>query len=124
MIQHFFIEGVSYASVERHHIIRSSTVIPPFGYAFFCPDCTRLWAIAPVEGEKSQAVKSACSKHVGDFPSLYPSGSIWLDWDDDFVSALPPDVLKREFDLHLTFLNRNLRRQKHEQEEATSCSTA
>lgn len=34
---------------------------------------------------------------------LGPAGSIWTSWDDAFTKHFPEEVLRREFELHLSY---------------------
>ena len=108
--QHFLIRGKHYGTVERGQIWAHSERAAAFGYAFFCPLCTELWAQCPVEGQASQVHISPCDKHQigerlgawshGHVASYQVPGSLMLSYDQTWNDVLPLAVLVREFHLH------------------------
>ena len=104
-LQHFIIEDKYLASTPRPSVEwwpGCPEGGSPMGYAFFCPECTRLWAICPIEGLRSILITRECEKHVLRFP-----GSIWTTiWTSDFVDNLPLEILRRELAIHLTEFER------------------
>lgn len=86
---------------------------PPYSHAWFCPDCGEVWARAAVVSGSYQSKFTIeggqCDRHPSPSPYHVP-GTMLLVWDDDFNSLLLscPDAVKREFELHLQYAERNL----------------
>lgn len=94
--QFFEIERRPCGTAERTTALEG---LAPLGYAFFCPQCGEVWAIAPIPERDFQVWTRPCRRHT--YPLSLP-GSLWLSWDEDFNDALPEGVVRREFELHLT----------------------
>lgn len=99
-VQTFFIQGRYYGKAYRPPIIRHATLMAPPSALYVCPECGDAFARCPVyyaEGHSAttrwQTHMAHCNKHGG--------GSLWRSWDKDFLDALPPDVLRYEFNLAL-----------------------
>lgn len=98
---------------------------PPRSYAYFCPACGEVWARCPVTRLHSadggsggnrgsvqewQIQGGYCQLHPG--PSPYTvAGSLLLSWEPEYSNYLLscPMVVKREFEVHLDFLERRLK---------------
>lgn len=108
--QHFFIGSQYLGSCTRSLISTSYGAFMPKSLAFFCPECGEVWARALVDGVTFSIEYARCAKHphpdlaspVG-FPTHFP-GSLWKDHQHQFTNALPPEVLQREFLIHLNYL--------------------
>ena len=123
--QFFFINGAFLGEAVREDKIRDGRIGPPHGAAFFCPECSVLWAVCPIEGLPTAVWSVPCSKH---YSSWLTPGSIWLDWDEAFTDAFPATVLRRELDLQLNRFIGELSEQEAgskeiEQESRVSCSS-
>lgn len=85
---------------------------PPYSHAWFCPDCGEVWGRAVVVSGRYQGKFTIeggqCDRHPGPSPYHVP-GTMLLAWDDEFNNLLLscPDAVKREFDLHMKFYERN-----------------
>lgn len=72
----------------------------PQSVAFFCNECGTLWAVASVPNSSYTLRQVLCEKHDHHHWRTI-SGSIWSDDDRLYREALPPEVIKREFELML-----------------------
>lgn len=98
--QHFFIENEHYGSILAQPVQRQGVYYQPSGQAFFCPECSRLWANCPVDGRRTMVWSCPCEKEVfGNtiWKGFHYPGSIWLSWDMEWNKCLPKKVLAREF---------------------------
>lgn len=94
-LQHFIIRGKHLGSVDRKPIFVHEKVQQPWGEAFFCPICSELWAVCPVEGRESSVYRRACDRH----PVQYrhdSNGLLNLPWDSTFSDNFPPAVIRYE----------------------------
>lgn len=72
------------------------------GHLFFCSRCGEVYAKIPLLAGEYIGHRMRCLACGPE--CLYwswPGGSVWLDWDQEFLTSLPPEVIKREFELHL-----------------------
>ena len=105
--QLFFIEGKLLGEASRPGFFRLAELAEPLSGLWFCQHCGEVFAKAPVlrpDGTLTpwQSYRAICRKCA--FRSIYQSevpGSIWLSWDDAFLSALPPSIITWEFNRHL-----------------------
>lgn len=99
MKRHFFLNGQYLgASIARPRHIHEEIAMP-LGFHFFCPECGKLWASCPVDGQRHIVWSRTCPDHPGD--QLDVAGSIWLSWEKDFVKEFPPSVIQYELLVHL-----------------------
>lgn len=100
IIQHFEVEGRSYGTAERRLTRRFNQ--KPFGVAFFCPHCGRIWAKCRVEGMPYMVSVGPC-RNCGQIGMLDVPGSLYRQLDDEFNEAMPLELLKEEFELAAAF---------------------
>ena len=81
--------------------------------AFICPYCLTQWARLQVDDEKYFQLReiSCLACYLPGTYSAQVPGSLlenpWIrpgGWDKELLEVLPPDLLRREFDLHLKAL--------------------
>lgn len=106
-VQTLEIRGQYIASWTRKAVIYGSVTQPPFGYAFFCPNCCDIWAKAPVTGARTRVLTEPCDSHPHRV-SYDPSGSVYVSWDDDYCRDLPKKVLDIELKLHLNMYEKEI----------------
>ena len=107
-LRHFFIRGqyICSAPAEPHRV--HSELCQPYGRAFFCPLCSEVWALAPVEGQPTHCHHAFCDKHhpedpvIGtwNFGHIYSwdvPGSLWISYENQWNLDLPKEILEREF---------------------------
>lgn len=71
--------------------------------AYLCPTCGEVWGriyLADPSTNRWVAFHTPCEKHPISW--LWPAGCFWSDLNRDFTDTFPPEVLLREFHLHLT----------------------
>ena len=104
----FYIHNHSERS--KFQAIHTGLAALPASRAWFCLKCGNVWARMVMEGGENAWVvtHSLCSKcdiSYRDRSAItwnFVPGSIWPEWfDEDLVAAIPPSILKREFQLHL-----------------------
>jgi hypothetical protein len=96
----YFIEGKYFGSAVRRTEERARRMkLPPESIAWFCTTCGEVWARMVADNAEFRVYSAPCPKHPR-FRSI-PAGSIWLPWDAQHNEALPPEVIRREFDIHL-----------------------
>jgi hypothetical protein len=83
-----------------HH--NGNTISRPRSYGFCCPECGALWARVVVPGSQWAFWTLPCSECPG-WDGALP-GSIWLALDYEFLADIPPEFLRREFEIHMTHL--------------------
>jgi hypothetical protein len=100
--RHFFIDGQYYGSGEDKIRFVHAEAQEPMPYAMFCPTCGEIWARMPVENSQREwrIIGGYCEKHPGVSPYVV-HGSLILAWEPDLYDCMPPEMLKREFELHL-----------------------
>ena len=80
----------------------------PNSYAFFCPNCGRVWAKA--DAGNGQASTWVVQTHPCDLEPttnyFQVPGSIWLPLRPEYIQSLSRQVLEREFQLHLNHYDR------------------
>ena len=102
MWQQFFeIEGKFLGHAARGLDIQ---LRPPLGAAFFCSTRGRIWALCPIADREFMIWSIPCANHTRSFAV---PGSIYLSWDADFNAAMPDAVVRREFEIHLAYAERN-----------------
>lgn len=95
----FFFRGKYMGEGYRGRIARNNSI--PHNNAFFCPQCSEIWARSVTEGSNVwQASHMPCPDH-GKWSIIEVPGSVWSPWDDDFNDALPMSMLLREWNLAL-----------------------
>ena len=113
--QHFIVDGEHLATIETGPVYYRGQFIAPDGIAFFCPLCSTLWAVCPVEGHSTNVMTCYCKRHrpgdktfdgwgavmQDDLP-----GSLWLDWPEYWPGHLPLPVLWRELELEVAEVER------------------
>ena len=84
--------------LERSH----AELHRPMNVAFFCPLCGDIWARRVVEGGDPQWVlwNRLCKRHPSSI-SRGCSGSVWQNYDTEYLTNMPLDLLRREFLLHM-----------------------
>jgi len=121
--QLFFVDGKFLGETERDWWKRRRPhVVGPCSYLFFCPACGEVWAKCPVtqvgtgtrQVQQFDSVRHLCRKcwlpHADDRWQI--PGSLLLDFDEEFVGALPEEVLKRELLLAIDLYERTHNLQK------------
>ena len=92
--------------IERHHSFKESTHVP-VSHVLVCPACTRIWAMLQLPEDRfcwPRAVFCGCISHTDEWHPVPGSLLVEEGWgviDDSLLNALPPELVKREFDLHL-----------------------
>jgi hypothetical protein len=104
LTQHFYIENRSLGSCQRYPLTNRGT--RPISYAFFCPVCAEVWARAVIFDTQFFCFHKPCRKHHVDAGGI--PGSLWMPMEPEFTSSLDGEVLKREFLLHLDYLENKL----------------
>lgn len=82
---------------------------PIYSGVMVCPFCVSIWARLTIQGEAFHEARSIpCRRHPeACHPDLRPVAGSLLDnptangIDEPLLDSLPPDLLRREFDLHL-----------------------
>ena len=97
--QHFIVEGKLLGTVTRKFIRYHAEIGPPRGEAFFCPECGRLWAQCPIEGEPCNVIARSCGRHESVSLIFALPGSLLQSWNPDFEAAFPKEALRRELSL-------------------------
>lgn len=106
--QLFFIEGRLLGEATRGPIMRHATFMEPSSDLYFCSLCGDVYARLPClrpDGTQTpwQAYRCMCRKCGTTrqrFLSEWP-GSVWREWDDEFLAALPVPVLQWELMRHI-----------------------
>jgi hypothetical protein len=125
-----FIEG-SYYQIEQEHSFRGYDFdgwYSVWSVALVCPGCVRVWAMLTVaEAQRHVAVNQYCArcrpaKDEHWLVKNAPPGSILHEEglgviDTALLEALPDVLLKREFELHLASLERELQREETSPQE-------
>lgn len=85
----------------------------PGGYVAICPSCGRAWQGIPLSTRGDwYPLRVSCAgcpdwlAWVRNFPS--PPGSIAAAFSDEEFSTLPPEVIRREFQLYLNQLAKEI----------------
>jgi hypothetical protein len=101
-LRHFFIRDKYYGREEAHMTWTHNKRQLSTGKAFFCPICSELWAIAPVDGEETYVEHILCDKHEPT-PSRPTPGCLYLPWDEDWNRSLSKEILARDFILMFNY---------------------
>lgn len=99
--QTWFIDGkcLGQAPCTAEHI--RTELPPPRSLAFFCPVCGDVWARRIIEpATRWNVLTRECKKHIAP-RYCEPEGSVWIDYDRDFLKNLPKEVLLYELNLRL-----------------------
>lgn len=87
----------------------------PIPLGFVCPVCCKVWGILAIEERELIFTASPCVRHAGYSPyrvdgSLLYSYSTFEagNFDVALLDALPPELLRREFELHLNHYEKEL----------------
>jgi hypothetical protein len=103
-LQEFFIGSERVALVLRKPVYVHAELQPPYSYVWVCRHCGTTFGMAPVEGQQFLPIRGCCEgcrdRAVGVWET---PGSLWVECDPDFLSALPEAVLRRELQLHLSY---------------------
>jgi len=87
-------------------VLVHSEVQAPYSFAWFCPECGRIWAKAVVDGAHFMVANQPCEQHKG-LPNYFiVPGSLWLSLRPEFIQSLSREVLEREFRIHLAHYDR------------------
>lgn len=100
-LQTWIIAGnvISQAPCASEHI--RAEVHPPYSLAFFCPKCGEVWARRVITPNTNwNAITHECPKHQSP-RSAEPGGSVWINYNSDFINNLPREVLRYETLLRL-----------------------
>lgn len=90
---------VAQAPCKPEHIRNESH--PPLSLAFFCPKCGDVWARRIIEpATRWNVLTHECAKHPAP-RYCEPAGSIWIDYNTEFLKNLPKEVLMYELNLRL-----------------------
>jgi len=99
----FVIEGKYLGTTVRSQIDAYNNSGRARSYAFFCPWCYRIWAVAAFPKAFAQVMSvscKACRRHRYE----NPAGSIHIPFDPDYVAAFPDAVLRWEIQRHCDYL--------------------
>lgn len=101
--QTIFVDGYPPYIVERDRSWPSSWAADAWMWAhsmaLICPRCLKQWAILHFEGDENIHPQGAFCEEHGDGRLLLRYGSP----DKPLLAALPPDLLRREFELAIRF---------------------
>lgn len=108
--EHF--TGTFYPDVAHDWAVQREALsngYPVYSGLMVCPICCRLWAKLIMEDQAFFEARSIpCEQHASAcHPDLRPVAGSLLDnptangYDEPLLQALPEDLLRREFDLHL-----------------------
>jgi len=88
---HVFINDTHIGDSEIGFVTVRGLVCEPYSHAYFCPCCGEIWARIFIDVEPQHWMVSTmlCAKHG--------LGSIWREWDKEYMDALPIEALKLEF---------------------------
>lgn len=100
--RHFIIHGQHYGTGQDHWRRVHEELQDPSPYALFCPHCVEIWAKMPVEGSKRNWMVYTvhCENHPGKSPYTI-HGSVLLNWETELLKILPPEMVRREFEVHM-----------------------
>ncbi len=95
-VQHYIIAGAYLGSAPRRLVFVHGEPRLPESVLYYCRYCGEVFAKCPVDSSSQwQAYAMCCGRcpprSVFDIP-----GSVYRDWDRDFVAALPEPVLRQE----------------------------
>lgn len=108
--QFFFVEDRLLAQAPREGFFSQGQLWEPSSDLYMCPVCGEVHARLPVsrpDGSTTHwmAWARVCRRCVGKSQwESEPGGSLWRSWDREFLEALPPEILLREFQLHYTHI--------------------
>ena len=109
--QLFFISGSLLGETSRAVLLPvTGGWAAPLRALFFCVHCGEVFAKCPVVGAGGavrpwQSFARCCGKCKAESLFEVP-GSLWIPWDQDFLSSLPPPVLQYELLRHLDHFER------------------
>jgi hypothetical protein len=103
--RHFIVNEQSFGTGQDHWRRVHGEVQDPSPYALFCPGCVRIWAKMPVEGSNRNwmVFTVPCEEHPEAELPYKLAGSVLFDWDSEILRLLPPEMVKREFELHMRY---------------------
>lgn len=104
--RHFFV-GKQYlgSGPDRLRFIHGEAQ-QPWPYVVFCSDCGDIWARMPVDGSSREwgVLGRHCEAHSR-YSREIP-GSLIVDWEPELFETFSPEMIQREFDLHLKYLEK------------------
>jgi hypothetical protein len=105
--RHFHINDSYFGSATEHRRQIHAQLDEPQHYAMFCPSCGDLWARMPVDGVTTlnwwRIIGGCCEKCQPASPYVL-AGSLIMNWEPDLQKILPEAVVRREFELHLKWM--------------------
>lgn len=111
MKRHFFRRGQYLGSTEVGNRVPDFINGEMIGYAYFCPICAEVWAMALVEGKGTFPAAHFCERHtvgdrcgftaIGHVSEWDVPGSMFIPGRDDYNSTFPPAVWEQEVIIHL-----------------------
>lgn len=105
--QRFSVRGAPFGVAQRGlRSVRETRGVPP-SFAWFCPVCGEVWCSAKIEGRHYMVWTVPCEDHQDPLLHTIP-GSVWLSFEPEFLAELPPEMLRREFDLHIAYAEKEL----------------
>lgn len=105
-VRHFFIGNSYLGSGEDHLRFIHGEAQQPWPYAMFCPACGEVWARMPVDGSDREwsSMHRHCEAHS--HYSREVPGSLILAWEPELFKSFSPEMIEREFHLHLKYWER------------------
>lgn len=106
MKRHWIITGKYYPQVDVPMDMTHAVAHVPYSYVYLCPVCGDTWARSGVtdvpRGMHSRwhCIQRACQKHA---EGLEIPGSVWLSWEPEYNGSFPPELLREELRLHLSY---------------------
>jgi hypothetical protein len=94
-MRHYFLRGVFVGSCKPTLQTVCGQRQIPNGRAFFCPVCSEVWLLAPVDSQETFVDHVLCAKHSST-PSR-KAGHFYLSWDEEWNKDLPTELLELEF---------------------------
>ena len=104
--------GNSFLGTVCYDSGRSDLLYYRDSFAFFCPDCGDIWGRIAAKNSSGKACRFrcmmvACSRHPDHWNI---PGSILASQLINMLDILPPEALVREFQIHLTHIEKELAR--------------
>lgn len=95
-MRHYFIRGEYKGAATPSFAPIHGIMTIPNGKAFFCPICSEVWALAPIDGKETYVEHVVCEKHEPT-PTRPAPGALYLPWDKTWNDDLPVELLEREY---------------------------
>lgn len=106
MLQQFLIQGRFIAEAPRNPVRECNPLFRTSAH-YYCERCGEIYATVLVSPSPYgwTTYRGHCES-CPPFPSVFLPGSIWRDWDREFLLSLPAPILQRELFIHLKHLEK------------------